>query len=274
MIKYVALDLDGTLLDDQKKIHEVNLKKIRDMMANGVTFILISGRHHNQIARYANQIGLTIGKSGYIVSSDGFCITDIRDGSVTYFDELSSEDASCLAKAYGKYEITVVTNDEDYYLNDRPTMANHMINFVRKRIFHKHGTSCNHHYLNSMKKTIVCLLIHGVCDLEELGRVSDIYTKYEADVIDGTHVEIRQKSVSKWHAISSIMRNDGITTDEIAYFGNDMNDYSCFRQLKNTFAMGNAVDSVKRLSRYIVSSNNEDGIYQGLCILEETNHHV
>lgn len=54
------------------------------------------------------------------------------------------------------------------------------------------------------------------------------------------------------------------------YFGDDDNDMDCFQNLSHTVAMGNAIDKVKKVAEYIVDSNNEGGVVQGLRMYKET----
>ena len=72
MYKAVFLDLDGTLLDDNKKISEENKEAIKQAKEKGVQIFLCSGRQQNLVKDYKNEINA----SDYIICCNGAEIYD------------------------------------------------------------------------------------------------------------------------------------------------------------------------------------------------------
>ena len=68
-IKYVVLDMDGTLLNSKNKISQINYNEIQRIKKQNVRVIICSGRHFNEILPYANLLGLT--SEDYVISCDG-----------------------------------------------------------------------------------------------------------------------------------------------------------------------------------------------------------
>jgi len=76
----------------------------------------------------------------------------------------------------------------------------------------------------------------------------------------GKTIQVVKKGVSKYSAIEAVRKKLGIERDEVAVFGDDVNDIEMLSSYKNSVAMGNAVDEVKRIAGYTTLSNDEEGI--------------
>ncbi len=75
MIKAILLDLDGTLLNDQKLISPQTKQTLLDLQDEGVKVFLASGRPKQGIEPFADELRLHE-YGGLLVSSNGACVTD------------------------------------------------------------------------------------------------------------------------------------------------------------------------------------------------------
>ena len=80
----------------------------------------------------------------------------------------------------------------------------------------------------------------------------------------GKTIQIAAKNISKLSAIKEIAQVYSFSDDEIAVFGDDINDNEMLSWFKNSVAMGNAVPEVKEISTYVTHSNDSDGISYAL----------
>ena len=87
-----------------------------------------------------------------------------------------------------------------------------------------------------------------------------------------SYLEITLKSAQKSKAIAWIAQQKGLKNTALAAFGDNENDLSMLRSVGLPIAVANASLAVKKVSHYMTSSNNEDGVAQGLqkYILRET----
>jgi hydroxymethylpyrimidine pyrophosphatase-like HAD family hydrolase len=69
---------------------------------------------------------------------------------------------------------------------------------------------------------------------------------------------------SKLKGIEKIRQKLGLQMDEIAVFGDDINDIEMLSHYPNSVAMGNGADEVKRIASYTTDSNDADGIAHAL----------
>ena len=106
--KALALDLDGTLTDREKKVPAGNKEAIAKAIDAGVKVILASGRPLFGITPIARELELDK-KGGYILAYNGVCIVDCKTGkqmSATIMPQDCIADICSLARANGVYALT------------------------------------------------------------------------------------------------------------------------------------------------------------------------
>lgn len=95
-MKLAAIDLDGTLLDRNGKIPEENIQALRKFDENGGIVTVATGR--NSIS--AKDIFSELGIGGYLISSNGSLIAEMKDGKMAKVLRRSKIDSDTLRKAF------------------------------------------------------------------------------------------------------------------------------------------------------------------------------
>ena len=67
MYKLIALDMDGTLLNNQKEISKVNIKALKEARDKGVKMILATGRPKDGVRHYLEKLEMLSGDE-YVVA--------------------------------------------------------------------------------------------------------------------------------------------------------------------------------------------------------------
>ena len=80
----------------------------------------------------------------------------------------------------------------------------------------------------------------------------------------GKTVQVVSREVGKYAAIEKIRLRLGLEKDEIAVFGDDVNDIEMLTNYPHSVAMGNAVPAVKAVAAYVTKANDEDGVAYAL----------
>ena len=60
--------------------------------------------------------------------------------------------------------------------------------------------------------------------------------------------------------LAKVAEMKGIEKDEVMVLGDSFNDYSMFTEFKNSYAMKNAIDDIKKIATYVTETNNNDGV--------------
>lgn len=263
MIKLLALDLDGTLLDDNKKISPEASEYLKNLNREKIQIVLISGRHYREITGYAKDLELNKVLGNYIVSCDGQYVFSATGQSIWTAEFLSIDDVACLwNQLKDDYYVSFFTNDNNYIIRSG-------MSWLKKRI---------KAFLKPAQTNII-LLPTQLMKLKNLAVEKVVLfpkntnrTRYPikemlsftVHELSNGRIEILNNGVNKFAALQQILSLEKINIDQVAFFGDDDNDIECFKNIKNSFAMGNASQKAKYFAAKIVLTNNENGVYYGL----------
>lgn len=80
-------------------------------------------------------------------------------------------------------------------------------------------------------------------------------------------LDFLNRDASKGNAIRSIQETLGISPEETMVFGDNFNDIKMFHSAKESYAVGNAVEAVKKEAKYVTDTNVNDGVLKVLKTL-------
>ena len=231
--KLIALDLDGTLLTDDKRISDENKKWIRYATDHGVTVIFSTGRG----IQTAGSIWKELELDSPMVLLNG---AEIWEGPNKLFKRtfLSRdivrrlyEIASSRGDWYWGYSVESLTGNDEWTSE------------MFERDWMKFGIGSHH------AETLAQIR-------EELLRWGTIEVTASAH----TNMEITAKDISKKSGVSEVCKLLGITMSDVIAVGDNDNDSKLLQAAGLGVAMANAVDHVKSIADVVTAPNNEDGI--------------
>ena len=280
MIKLIASDMDGTLLNSDHMISEENLKAIRKAQEMGRHFTIITGRDYDGVKSYLKEHDLRC----ECILNNGAEYRDI-DGNIiesVYMNKESVKIVFDILNEAGLY-IQFMTNNGSYVTNkesdkraiiDRfmlfnPKMSeSEVIEFVEK--FQKERgikfIDNIHEILESNIEILKILTFHN--DEELIKKLKD---KLKANTSDlavvstfSNDIEISHIEAQKGLILAKAIKKMGIDKSEVIVLGDSFNDYSMFTEFENSYAMGNAIPEIKKIAKYITDSNNNDGVAKAI----------
>ena len=247
-MKVIIIHLDGTLLNSQKIISDLDLKILKQCRDTGIKMCICSGRHIDDILPYSEMIGIDTGE--YIISCDG-CYIHNHKGNVLWKSEfLNAVDLKKIAKLSDKKRFSFFDKKNDYLYTGN-------IYYFLKGIVSK--------IIKQEKINIVRLISDNVIDVEKVvvrncNNINDLSNIYTVHKLNDGAIEILNKQTNKYTAIKKIIEYLELDENEVIYFGDDMNDYECFCNLSNCIAMGNAINILKEHACYITDNNDNSGV--------------
>lgn len=260
--KIISLDLDGTLLNDKKEISRRNVDSIIKFQKEGGFIVLTSSRKFRDIESYARQLELYSSGRGFIISSAGLYLHNLKTGEVEKTETFNKESiknvANSLLGAFTELACILVASDYDYIIYRKYSL------FLRIKNLYFWLTRKNVRIIplsaiEEINDSIEKIMIYTI-DTERinqsLGKIPQVYAR----TIDKNRTEILFYTVSKSNALQKLIEKLSISNNSVLVFGDDENDLDCFEKFENTVAMGNAIESIKAKSKYITKSNNDDGI--------------
>ncbi|MDU4884459.1 Cof-type HAD-IIB family hydrolase [uncultured Clostridium sp.] len=280
MIKLIASDMDGTLLNDNHMISEENLKAIRKAQEMGRHFTIVTGRDYGAVKSYLEECNLKC----ECILSNGAEYRDVNGNIIesVYMNKESVKIAFDILSEAGLC-IQLMTNNGSYITNkesdkkaiiDRfklfnPTMTEEEVkNFVAK--FHKErGMKEIDNIYEILESNIEVLKIVTFDNDEKL--IAELKEKLRENASDlavastfSNDIEISDIEAQKGLILAKTIKKMGIDKSEVIVLGDSFNDYSMFTEFENSYAMENAIPEIKEIAKYITDTNNNDGVAKAI----------
>ncbi|EPK6162566.1 sugar-phosphatase [Providencia stuartii] len=258
-IKLVAIDLDGTLLNSQHQITPAVKEAVIQAKNKGVRVVLASGRPFSGIFPYLQELGLD-NASDYCISNNGSVIHQANDGTHLIENLLDFED----------YQYFVsLANDVGVHMHAlaQNTMftANRHISHYTVHDAYLTNTPLVYCPANEMDPSLKFTKVMMIDQPEKLSVgisyiPEDTFESYSLIKTSPYFLEISSKTASKGAALQLICEKLGITPDKVMSIGDQNNDIQMLQYAKFPVVMGNAIDNVRDIAKFITATNNEDGV--------------
>lgn len=260
MIKLIAVDLDGTLLTDDKRISARNRETLMRAKAQGVKVVLCTGRPLNSVVGHLETLGLTE-PGDYAVTFNGGLVQKNDTGEVLSKDVMSFEDIETLYQLTASLELPldVVSNEIVYRIQPQPAAYPSVYHHLNKILTFEDKTldtlprGCDY---NKM----VCAVDKAHLE-QQLPKIPDSYHERYNIVRSGERLfEFLNKHVTKANGLLKLGQILGIDASEMMALGDEENDLSMIAYAGLGVAMANASAEVKEIAQYITDSNEADGV--------------
>lgn len=284
-IKAIVMDMDGTLLNSKDKISPKTKDALIECQKNGIKIVLASGRNYGRIKPYLEELHLEE-FGGLLIEINGIVIYDMSTNQRTILRQMHEDEVHPVfsylmnlnAESIAVYDEGLFDYMPDHILTmkqklrlsldlpeDYPWTAGTWSWFWDMR----NGYPCQK-YIEKVEE-IDCP-INKFQILQETDVLNEIEEKlihkygdhFEVFRTTPRQIEMGPKGYTKGDTLARLMKNFGWSKDEVFVFGDGGNDISMFKQTNYSFAMGQALESVKNEAKYITLSNDEDGIYEAL----------
>ncbi|MDO4741483.1 MAG: Cof-type HAD-IIB family hydrolase [Eubacteriales bacterium] len=261
MIKLVAMDLDGTLLNGEKGVSEYTAQILRECEAKGVKMVIASGRGFDSARVYARLTGL----NSPIVSANGARVEQTPFGPTIMEDcipeELSREVCRIMLES-GIYFVCYCRG-VNYSANGteikRGLMPKHVVDGGRYAV--RNTLSMEELLGEGVKRPYKYVAFTE--DYEALARLRRrLETEIDAAISSSwpDNVEVLAKGCGKGKAIGFLAERYGIAKEEIMAFGDQENDRDMLLSAGWPVAMENGTDGIKAIARIIALPNTQDGV--------------
>ena len=243
--KLLALDMDGTLLNDNYEISEATTNYIRAAIDRGIYVCLSTGRAIQNALPYAEQLGLhtpiiTVnGAEVWKAPHDLYSRTSMSHLIVPQLFDLSLK----YDVWFWVYAVEGLYN-RDHWIKSGQSMTD-WLNALQNHQWLKFGYFTKSDQVRDVIK-------------DELRHMNDI----EVTNSSPYNLEVNAKGVSKATGLRQICQLLGIQMCQVIAVGDSLNDLCAIQQSGLGVAMGNAQQQVKDAADVVVASNNDDGIVQ------------
>lgn len=285
MYKLVAIDLDGTMLNQYGMVTPNTKNAIRKTIQKGTDVIIASGRPIDSIKTIAKEIG----SEKYFIAGNGALIYDIQKDEIIYDKFLPKEkvleiikvceensicynvytDKTILATAL-KYNVLYYQKEnlkKEESKQTKISIVENLYEYVKSKKDEKFLkiTICDDN--QSVFQSIIRKLrkIQGidVLDVSHMSRKT-IKQGTEEIAIEYYYTEITVQNVDKWDAIKYLVEKMKIRTEEVITIGDNVNDKKMIQEAGLGIAMGQSTPIVIQVANYVTTSNEEEGVAKAL----------
>jgi Cof subfamily protein (haloacid dehalogenase superfamily) len=269
MIKLLLMDLDGTLLDDRKRLSPEDIYYIRKVAHNGVIVSLATGRSLGSAFPYVEQLNIDVPA----ILQNGALVCKPLSREIIFSGYLQGTLAVRIVEEARRKNVFYVVFDKFFnekdMLIDKEYLGPHSYYF-KMNGFRIRKVDDVVEYIND--RVVEIALVGAENMIEEVARevnreYNGKYSYIKNVVVDGeSFIEFLGSNISKGNALSVLLSRFGIRREETMFVGDGFNDVSLMKEVGLPVAMSNAADDVKKFSKYVTKSNNESGV--GFAIKE------
>lgn len=258
----IALDIDGTLTNDDKIITQKTKDVLIKIQQMGKKVVIATGRHPYGVIPYAEELQLKE-FGGYLLCFNGGMIVKVtEDGFETvYSKEFPNEYIPVVCEIVKNSNITVNTFKKDLIVADQKVNRYTNVEPEITKLPFKQVKD----FVRYVDFPVNKLLLAG--DPEEIDKYEQTIKYYldgKADVFKSApfFLEVVPFGVNKGASLDSLLKRMNLTRKNLIACGDSYNDITMIGYAGLGVAMENAEDDVKKIANYITASNNNDGIYE------------
>jgi len=253
-VKLIALDMDDTLLNDDRQISSRNCEAIRKAAEQGVLVTIATGRMYCSARPYAEMLGI----DAPLVVYNGGLVKSWKSGETLFHQPVPVELAQEVLGFFREQNWYVQTYVDDVlYVETLSEKAQAYADYagvtavpVGERLF-----TCDQ----------APTKILGMADsdfVQEMGAA--VAKKFGSRLCTASSkavfLEMVHPAVNKARALSFVAEQYGIAQEEIMAIGDSGNDIEMLRYAGLGVAMGNARPAAKAAAQVVTADNNGDGV--------------
>jgi hypothetical protein len=263
-IRLIAADIDGTLLNPEFHISDIDLAALRRARSAGVEIVLVTGRRHTFALPIAQMLGFDI----WVISSNG-AITRSVAGETFHRDMLPAE--TCRNLVLGMREFrgnTVLTFDTEekgaIVIERMDELGASIQRWLEKNLnYIDFVIPIESSLVTDPVQAMFCGPIprmHKVLSgIDQLGLdITVLRTEYP--VRDLSIVDVLNVGCSKGHALERWAAHRGIPRNEVMAIGDNYNDIEMLAFAGHPFIMGNASEELRGRGWNVTRANDQNGV--------------
>ena len=259
-VRLIALDLDDTLLNDNREITDLNVSVLRECASRGIYVVLCSGRAEEAILPYVRRLEIAGMQSGrFLIAINGCSIFDLHKRQQIFCRKVEPEiliKTNEIAEQRG-LRTEVYTPDTIFYREETEwTKLDVELCGLKGHIVED--------YEGFLKNGFTKMLVPGKPE-ELLALQEDLKAIFQDKAVIFTSkpyfLEILPPACGKGEAVSWLTKELGLGMQQVMGFGDSMNDESLIRMAGYGVAMCNGLSEIKNIARFVTEQdNNHDGI--------------
>lgn len=251
----VAIDIDGTLINDDHELTPGTIEVIQQLSQRGVEIVLCTGRAPKMAIPLMQEIGLT----DYIITHNGAATIDVSSGKIVHEFPMNTELLSSYIDFCEQHGIHYdLSTTFDVYVKDLSKLETFKLDMYKKFMIEPHELPS----FNQIEKPLVKLLTAGT--IEQIDLICREWPSWNGEfniVRSGEFfVDMMDKNASKGNALKTLADARGFAPEQVMAIGNYYNDITMLTYAGLGVAVDNAPVEVKAAANVITATNNDEGV--------------
>lgn len=260
MIKLIASDLDGTLIEEGGSYLKPEIvETLRALNRKGILFAAASGRQYSSMLKVLEPIKDEI---IFITDNGGYVLYKGKEMGYTAIpNEIVTEAVQYIRKREGSF--TLVTSPTAGYTDCKdPALIRELSE--RYKVYMDPVEDVLEVQEPILKVAMYC---SGHAQEWEAEAKAQFQGRLNVSSSGTGWIDFVGLQVDKGTALTNLQQMLGISKEETMAFGDNSNDIGMLNCAGESYAMGNARDSVKAAAKHLADTNLQDGVLKVLKTL-------
>ena len=255
MIKLIASDMDGTLLNENNEINNEFFEVFNKLKEKNIIFAAASGRQYYNLLNRFEKINDDI---MFIAENGTFVVYQGKEILVNSLDRDVARELIKIGRNIDNSYVIVCGKTSAYIESRDERLVKETKKYYER-----------YEIVDDLTKVEDDILKVTICDFSGSEFNSNNYYKEYWDKLQVTvsgelWLDITAKGVNKGVAIEKVQDLFDITPKETMVFGDYLNDLEMMGKAYYSYAMENAHEDLKKVSNFIAKSNNENGVVEAI----------
>ena len=291
MIKLIASDMDGTLLNHNHKIPKENVKLINFAKNQGIEFVVATGRAYYEALPALNEENINCD----VISFNGGIVYD-KNGNIISITPMLPKDLYYTIEILKSFDISYqLYTKNTIYTKSIQTDINAYIDLIRSNgyepdVEHLHAEAQQklemgyiteveniELYLNEEENPPIKIIAisNETSKLENATKLLSANTNISVTSSGANNIEIMHKDATKGEALKEIAKIYDINLENTVAIGDNLNDQAMLDIVGYSVAMKNGNTILKEQAKYVTEkTNSEGGVADTIFKLIEQNNQI
>ena len=268
MIKLIASDLDGTIIDNNNQISSYDLEAINKLNHSNVNFAVCTGKTYSMTKNLCKDL-----KATYGIFGNGTQIINLKTGEEIVRNNITNIQAQkCI-------DIANKNNLHCHIYTDDKIISQKSLKYIAYRNYQLYKENVKFEIVDSLKEYIEqespSILKLVISSTKDLGKVrQDIlslenleaiqikkYDRYKDKIIDEEYeyLDIVPKNITKYSALKQLGNYLNISNQEVMAVGDNMNDIEMIENVGIGVAIGGSYEDVINKAKYVTKNTVKTG---------------
>ena len=291
MIKLIASDMDGTLLNHNHKIPKENVELINYAKNQGIEFVVATGRAYYEALPALNEENINCD----VISFNGGIVYD-KNGNIISITPMLPKDLYYTIEILKSFDISYqLYTKNTIYTKSIETDINAYIDLIRSNgydpdVEHLRAEAQQkldvgyiteveniELYLNEKENPPIKIIAisNDISKLENAAKLLSENTSISVTSSGENNIEIMHKNATKGEALKEIAKIYGINLENAVAIGDNLNDQAMLDIVGYSVAMKNGNTILKEQAKYVTEkTNSEGGVADTIFKLIEENNEI